>query len=121
MATEGFVYYMTNVSNTVIYIGVTSNLEARVWQHKNHVFEGFTAKYKCEKLVYFEHYNDINDAIRREKQMKRWRREWKNKQVALMNPEWKDLYLCPEVLEGTEAGEILKQVQDDGRGVQDDT
>ena len=72
MAEKAYVYFMTNNSNKVLYIGVTSDLTKRVMQHKNHVYEGFTEKYNCTKLVYFEECNDINSAIRREKQLKNW-------------------------------------------------
>ena len=82
---------MTNKTNAVLYIGVTSDLQKRVSQHKNHVYEGFTDKYNCTKLVYFEECNDINVAIAREKQLKNWHREWKNNLVNQINPEWKDL------------------------------
>ena len=91
MTKSGYVYFMTNHLNTVIYIGVTSNLSQRVEQHKRHIFAGFTARYHCEKLVYFEEYSDIESAIKREKQLKNWRREWKEELINKMNPEWKDL------------------------------
>ena len=76
MAEKAYVYFMTNNSNKVLYIGVTSDLTKRVMQHKNHVYEGFTEKYNCTKLVYFEECNDINSAIRREKQLKNWHRQY---------------------------------------------
>ena len=82
---------MTNISNSALYIGVTSDLLKRVNQHKNHEYEGFTDKYNCTKLVYFEEYGDIKSAIIREKQLKNWHREWKNNLVNTINPEWKDL------------------------------
>lgn len=82
---------MTNNSNKVLYIGVTSDLTKRVMQHKNHVYEGFTEKYNCTKLVYFEECNDINSAIRREKQLKNWHRDWKNNLVNQSNKDWNDL------------------------------
>ena len=82
---------MTNISNNVLYIGVTSDLTKRVNQHKNHEYKGFSDKYNCTKLVYFEECNDINAAIKREKQLKNWHREWKNDLVNKSNPEWKDL------------------------------
>jgi putative endonuclease len=81
---------MTNKSGT-LYTGVTNNLEKRVFEHKNHLIEGFTKKYKISKLVYFEETSDIRVAISREKQIKGWKR---NKKVALIesiNPDWKDL------------------------------
>ena len=91
MTEKGYIYFMTNASNSVLYIGVTSDLTKRVLQHKNHENEGFTDKYNCTKLIYFEEYNDIQTAIEREKQLKKWHREWKNNLVKQMNPEWKDL------------------------------
>lgn len=84
---------MANATDSVLYIGVTSDLSKRVAQHKNHEYEGFTDKYNCTKLVYFEECNDINAAIAREKQLKNWHREWKNSLVNKINPEWKDLSL----------------------------
>lgn len=87
----GFVYIMTNKYNLVFYVGVTSDLQRRVYQHKNHIYEGFTDRYNCEKLVYYEFCNDIESAISREKQIKNWRRSWKKELVDKMNPQWKDL------------------------------
>ena len=91
MAEKAYVYFMTNNSNKVLYIGVTSDLTKRVMQHKNHVYEGFTEKCNCTKLVYFEECNDINSAIRREKQLKNWHRDWKNNLVNQSNKDWNDL------------------------------
>ena len=91
MAEKAYVYFMTNNSNKVLYIGVTSDLTKRVMQHKNHVYEGFTEKYNCTKLVYFEECNDIKSAIRREKQLKNWHRDWKNNLVNQSNKDWNDL------------------------------
>lgn len=91
MAEKAYVYFMTNNSNKVLYIGVTSDLTKIVMQHKNHVYEGFTEKYNCTKLVYFEECNDINSAIRREKQLKNWHRDWKNNLVNQSNKDWNDL------------------------------
>ena len=91
MAEKAYVYFMTNNSNKVLYIGVTSDLTKRVMQHKNHIYEGFTEKYNCSKLVYFEECNDINSAIRREKQLKNWHRDWKNNLVNQSNKDWNDL------------------------------
>ncbi|MBO5338593.1 MAG: GIY-YIG nuclease family protein [Clostridia bacterium] len=86
------VYIITNHNNTVLYVGVTNNLERRVYEHKNELIEGFTQKYHLHKLVYNEQYNDVNDAIRREKQLKRWRREKKDNLIKSVNPNWIDLY-----------------------------
>jgi len=82
---------MTNINNTVLYIGMTNNLLRRVNEHKNGTINGFTKKYKCTKLVWFESTNEVNSAIDMEKRMKKWNREWKNKLIKKMNPEWKDL------------------------------
>ena len=87
----GYIYIMTNNANTVLYIGVTSNLVRRVNQHKNHTYRGFTYRYNCEKLVYFEQYGDVGMAIKREKQLKGWHREWKNNLISEKNSEWVDL------------------------------
>jgi len=88
-----YVYLLTNWNNKVMYVGVTSNLERRVYEHKNKLVEGFTKKYNISKLVYFETTNDVMAAIEREKQIKKWRREKKNQLVIGVNPEWKDLSL----------------------------
>ena len=82
---------MTNKNNTVIYIGVTTNLLKRVYQHKTKAFKGFTAKYNCDKLVYFEDFSDINQAIAREKQLKAGNRKRKEDLIISCNPEWNDL------------------------------
>ena len=87
------VYIMTNYSETSLYIGVTSNLPKRVWEHKNKVVKGFTEKYNVNKLVYYELTDSIETAINREKQLKRWHREWKINLIKEMNPEFKDLSL----------------------------
>lgn len=88
-----YVYLLTNWNNKVMYVGVTSNLERRVYEHKSKLVEGFTKKYNVNKLVYFETTNDVMAAIEREKQIKKWRREKKNQLVIGINPEWKDLSL----------------------------
>ena len=87
------VYIMTNYSETSLYIGVTSNLPKRVWEHKNKVVEGFTEKYNVDKLVYFETTDSIESAIKREKQLKNWHREWKIKLIKEKNPDFRDLSL----------------------------
>ncbi len=84
------VYILGSISGT-LYIGVTGDLMLRVRQHKHHSFEGFTAKYQVDRLLYFETYGDVTRAIRREKQLKGWRREKKIKLIESTNPEWKDL------------------------------
>ncbi len=85
------VYFMTNINNSVIYIGVTSDLIKRVYQHKTKTFKGFTSKYNCDKLVYFEGFTDINQAIEREKQLKSGNRKRKEDLINSINLDWKDL------------------------------
>lgn len=82
---------MTNKNNTVIYIGVTSDLLKRVYKHKSKAYKGFTTKYNCDKLVYFEEFSDINQAIEREKQLKSGNRKRKENLINLDNTEWNDL------------------------------
>jgi len=81
---------MTNNSKT-LYIGVTNDLNRRIYEHKNKLIDGFTKKYNLTKLVYFETVNRIEDAIRREKQLKNWHRQWKINLIETVNKEWKDL------------------------------
>ncbi|MBJ2174568.1 GIY-YIG nuclease family protein [Aureibaculum sp. A20] len=88
---QGTVYFMTNKTNTVLYIGVTSDLIKRVTQHKTKFYKGFTSKYNCDKLVYFETFSNISEAILREKQLKKTNRKRKNKLVNELNPNWDDL------------------------------
>jgi len=87
-----WVYFMTNTKNTVLYIGVTNDIKRRIEEHRSKTIEGFTQKYQCNKLVYFEEFVNINDAILREKQLKNWKREWKNKLIEEFNLSWNDLY-----------------------------
>ena len=82
---------MTNKNNTVIYIGMTSDIVKRVYKHKTKAYKGFTAKYNCDKLVYFEEFSDINEAIFREKQLKAGNRKRKEDLINKENPEWNDL------------------------------
>ncbi len=86
-----YVYMMTNRWRNVLYTGVTKSLEKRVWQHKNKVAPGFTKKYNCDRLVYFEIHEDVKETIAREKQIKAWRRSKKDELIAILNPDWKDL------------------------------
>lgn len=86
-----FVYLLTNWNNKVMYVGVTNNLERRIYEHKNKIVQGFTKKYNVSKLVYFEETNDVAIAISREKEIKKWRREKKDALAIAVNPEWKDL------------------------------
>ena len=76
-----------------LYIGVTSNLIQRIWQHKNNQVEGFTKKYSVHMLVYYEQHEIMESAITREKQMKKWKRDWKIKLIEKDNPQWEDLWL----------------------------
>ena len=85
------VYIMTNYSVSSLYIGVTSDLIKRVWEHKNKVVKGFTEKYNVDRLVYYELTESIESAILREKQLKRWHRQWKLNLIKEHNPEFKDL------------------------------
>lgn len=92
MAKDYFVYIMTNKFNTVLYTGVTNNLIKRAWQHKEGSGSGFTSKYRANKLVYYEMYNDIKLALAREQQIKGGSRQKKLDLINKFNPEWKDLY-----------------------------
>ena len=85
------VYIMTNYSQTSLYIGVTGNLQKRVWEHKNKFVEGFTKRYNIDRLVYYELTDSIETALNREKQLKRWHRDWKINLIKEMNPEFNDL------------------------------
>ena len=86
------VYILTNIKNSVLYIGITRNLAKRSYQHKASVVESFSSKYKTKKLIYYEQYTDVRNAIEREKQLKKWNRAWKERLIKQFNPEWKDLY-----------------------------
>lgn len=89
----GYVYILTSKNHRVFYIGVTSDLYTRTYQHRNHLFKNsFTDKYNVEKLVYYEQFDNIEVAITREKELKKWRREKKLKLIDEMNPEWNDLW-----------------------------
>ena len=87
-----YVYIMTNKINTVLYTGVTSDLKKRIWEHKEKVIDGFTKNYNINKLIFFEIYNDPENAILREKQIKAGPRTKKVELITGINPEWKDLY-----------------------------
>ena len=86
-----YVYILTNWNHEVMYIGMTNNLTTRLYQHKHKLVEGFTSAYNVNKLVYYEETNDVSVAIAREKEIKKWRREKKDRLVMSRNPEWKDL------------------------------
>ncbi len=87
-----YVYILANKQNGTVYIGVTSDIVKRVWEHKNNLVDGFTKKYDIHTLVYFETFEDIEEAIKREKQLKKWNRKWKLDLIEKGNPEWEDLY-----------------------------
>ncbi|MFH0955610.1 MAG: GIY-YIG nuclease family protein [Candidatus Falkowbacteria bacterium] len=87
-----YVYIMASKRNGTLYIGVTSNLADRVDKHKNGMYDGFTKKYKIEKLVYYEVYSNAYGAISREKQLKDWKRDWKIQLIEKDNPAWRDLF-----------------------------
>jgi putative endonuclease len=86
-----YVYIMTNKSNKVLYIGFTNDLYRKVQEHRNKEFIGFTNFYNVNRLVYFEKHPGCDDAMKREKQLKKWNREWKERLFFSINPEWKDL------------------------------
>ena len=89
---EAYVYIMASARNGTLYTGVTSDLIKRVYQHKNNLTPGFTSKYNCHTLVYFESHTSIYEAIRRERQIKAWRRKWKIELIESSNIDWNDLY-----------------------------
>jgi putative endonuclease len=86
------VYIMASSRNGTLYIGVTSDLVKRVWEHRSDFIEGFTSRYATHRLIYFELYDDILAAIAREKQLKHWKRTWKLRLIEGSNPEWRDLW-----------------------------
>ena len=89
---KGYVYILSNKNNNVLYVGVTSDLARRVYEHRNHMVEGFTDKYNVTKVLYYEECILVKDAISREKQIKGWRHERKMELIKSTNPELKDLY-----------------------------
>ncbi|MCL4354557.1 GIY-YIG nuclease family protein [Patescibacteria group bacterium] len=88
-----FVYILTNRTNKVLYTGITNNLQKRIYEHKNKLIEGFTKKYNVNRLVYFDEFINVNDAISAEKKIKGWLRIKKIELIESKNPEWKDLSL----------------------------
>ena len=86
-----YVYILTNKRNGTLYIGVTNDLERRIFEHKNKIIKGFTEKYNIDKLVYYEETNDITEAILREKKLKKWNRKWKLELIEKENKNWNDL------------------------------
>ncbi|AWH72971.1 endonuclease [Dokdonia sp. Dokd-P16] len=87
-----YTYIITNKNNTVLYLGFTDNLKRRISQHKSKSSKGFSGRYNTEKLIWFETTRYVENAIRREKQIKKWNREWKENLINDMNPMWEDLY-----------------------------
>ncbi|MEL6676450.1 MAG: GIY-YIG nuclease family protein [Bacteroidota bacterium] len=87
-----YVYILSNPVGSTLYVGVTTNLKQRIIDHKNGVGSAFTRKYGLALLVWYEGHHDINVAIKREKQLKRWQRSWKEELIKKMNPDWRDLY-----------------------------
>ena len=92
MPKQPAVYILASKRNGTLYIGVTSNLQKRAWEHKNDVVEGFTKQYRVHLLVYYELHGDMVSAITREKQIKKWNRAWKLDLIEEKNPDWKDLW-----------------------------
>ncbi|SIN61052.1 putative endonuclease [Parasphingorhabdus marina DSM 22363] len=92
MTKPGYVYIMANKRNGTIYLGVASDLPKRIYEHRNGLIEGFTQKYGCKMLVWFEQYDDLEEARAAELRMKNWNRQWKLKRIERMNPEWRDLW-----------------------------
>jgi putative endonuclease len=98
LAKRPAVYILTNKPRGVLYIGVTSDLVKRVWQHRRDVIEGFSQRYRLHELVYFEQCDSMVAAIEREKDLKKWRRAWKIALIEKHNPEWRDLW--PDLMKG---------------------
>lgn len=86
-----YVYILSNKKHGTLYIGMTNNLERRIFEHKHKLIKGFTEKYGLNILVYFEHFQYVNDAIKREKQLKNWKRQWKIDLIKKDNENWNDL------------------------------
>lgn len=89
---ESYVYILASRRNGTLYVGSTTNLVKRIWEHKNNVVPGFTAKYKVHRLVYYEVHQDILEAAKRERRFKNWCRKWKLNIIEKFNPTWCDLY-----------------------------
>jgi putative endonuclease len=88
----GYVYILTNRPNGILYVGVTNDLIRRVFEHRSGFVEGFTKRYGLKRLIYFEKFDDIRDAIQREHNIKHWSRAWKVRTIVAANPDWDDLY-----------------------------
>ena len=92
MIKQPYVYILASKRHGTLYIGVTSNLVQRIWQHKNNIVKGFTEKYNVHTLVYYEQHGTMESAITLEKQMKKWKRDWKINLIEKDNPQWRDLW-----------------------------
>ncbi|HRE35144.1 MAG: hypothetical protein BGO58_14315 [Sphingopyxis sp. 65-8] len=92
MGKPGYIYLMASGRNGTTYLGVTSDLLKRVWQHRNEVIDSFSKKYGCTRLVWYEAFDDIQQARQRELQMKKWKRAWKVELIERDNPQWLDLF-----------------------------
>jgi putative endonuclease len=92
MSRRGYVYILASQRNGTLYVGVTSDLVERVWEHRQDLVESFTKRYGVHRLVYYEIHAEIAEAIRREKRIKKWERGWKIRLVEQMNPDWQDLF-----------------------------
>jgi putative endonuclease len=92
MEPHGYVYIMASARNGTLYVGATSDLAKRAWEHRNGVVDGFTKEYGCRLLVWYQPFESLEAARRREKQMKGWKRLWKLREIETMNPSWEDLY-----------------------------
>ena len=86
-----FIYFLTNKNRTVLYLGITNDLQRRTFEHENGIVPGFTKKYNCHFLIYYEHFQNVEEAIEREKEIKKWRREKKEKLIKAFNPNWQFL------------------------------
>ena len=86
-----YLYILASKTNGTLYIGASNDLERRMFEHKNKLVEGFTSKYNIDKLMYFESFQYVNDAIKREKNLKKWKRQWKINLIEEDNPDWEDL------------------------------
>jgi len=89
---EGWLYLLANRRNGTLYLGVTSNLHQRIWQHREGAIEGFSKQHGCTRLVWCEHFPNLHDARTREAQMKKWKRAWKVELIEKENPDWRDLW-----------------------------
>jgi putative endonuclease len=96
MNEQSYVYILASERYGTLYIGVTSDLIRRTWQHRNGIVGGFTSLYQVKRLVWFETHDDMREAITREKQLKKWNRAWKVKLISIANPTWRDLY--PDII-----------------------